>query len=105
MQNHGWRKMILHVPLFAPSLRNCQLHRVKHIPYASQVWESLCLQFIKPNSALFNSNKSTHITYLCTPEMDVVNWLDDMQQLYDDLTNIDPDALSDHEFARFITCE
>lgn len=37
--------------------------------------------------------------------MDVVNWLDDMQQLYDDLTNIDPDALSDHEFARFITCE
>lgn len=81
------------------SLDNRQLHRVKHIPYASQVWESLRQKFIKPNSALSNSNKSSLITYLCTPEMDVATWLDDMERLYDDLTDIDPDALSDHEYA------
>ena len=81
------------------SLDSRQLHRVKHIPYASQVWESLRQNFIKPNSALSNSNKSSLITYLCTPEMDVATWLDDMERLYDDLTDIDPDALSDHEYA------
>ena len=81
------------------SLDNRQLHRVKHLQYASQVWESLRQQFIKPNSALANSNKNSLITYLCTPEMDVATWLDDMERLYDDLTDVDPDALSDHGYA------
>jgi hypothetical protein len=46
--------------ILCKSLHNRQLHRVKHIPYTSQIWELLRLQFIKPNSALSNSNKSAH---------------------------------------------
>jgi hypothetical protein len=31
--------------------------------------------------------------------MDIITWLDDMECLYDDLIDVDPDALSDHGYA------
>ena len=35
--------------------------------------------------------------------MDVLTWLDDMQRLYEDLTDMDPTAFSDEDFALLLT--
>ena len=75
------------------------LPRVEGIPYASEIWNKLQDRYQKPNSAISNSKKTAITNYLCTSNMDVAVWLDDMQRLYDSLCVMDPHALSDYDFA------
>lgn len=85
--------------IICQALANRQLHLIKHLPYASQIWQELRRTFLKPGSSISNTKKTALITYLCTPDMDVLTWLDDMQRLYEDLTDMDPTAFSDENLA------
>lgn len=89
--------------IICQALANRQLHLVKHLPYASQIWQELRRKFLKPDSSISNSKKTSLLTYLCTSDMDVLTWLDDMQRLYEDLTDMDPTAFSDEDFALLLT--
>jgi hypothetical protein len=42
------------------------------------------------------------MTFCCTPDMDVAQWLNDMQRLYSSLRDADTEGFSDHAFARAI---
>jgi hypothetical protein len=79
-----------------------QLHLVKCSIYAQQAWESL-KAFYQPGNRLHMATlKSDITTYRCQSNMNIANWLTDMQRLFDTLCGIDPDAMTDDSFALII---
>ena len=46
--------------------------------------------------------KQTILTYLPAPGYDTVKWRDDMLCMFNELTDADPTAMTDHEFARHL---
>lgn len=76
-----------------------QIHLIKGIRYASATWEALCTHYQPQNSTLANSKRGGIQSYCCTPDMDVGKWLAKIWNHYNALFDLDPDALSDHDFA------
>lgn len=76
-----------------------QIHLIKGIIYASTAWETLRCHYQPQNSALANSKRGDIQAYRCTPDMDVGEWLAEIRNQYNALFDLDPNALSDHDFA------
>jgi hypothetical protein len=76
-----------------------RMHLIKRLPYAKQAWQSLQSTY-QPRNTLRAATLKTDITaFRCQPHMDVVHWLNDMQQFFNTLCDIDPDAMTDSAFA------
>lgn len=80
------------------SLASDQLHFVTNITYASEAWEVLHCHYHPTNSALVTSLRTDLQGYRCTPTMDVNLWLNDMQCIHNSITDMDPSAMSNHDF-------
>jgi hypothetical protein len=76
-----------------------QIHLIKGIRYASTAWETLRTHYQPQNSALANSKRGDIQSYRCSPDMDVGEWLAEIRNRYNALFDLDPAALSDHDFA------
>jgi hypothetical protein len=76
-----------------------QIHLIKGIRYASTAWETLCAHYQPQNSALANSKRGDIQSYCCSPDMEVGEWLAEIRNRYNTLFDLDPAALSDHDFA------
>jgi hypothetical protein len=75
------------------------IHLIKGVRHASTAWEILRKHYQPQNSALANSKRGNMQSYICMTDMDVGEWLTEIKRRYNVLFNIDPDALSDHDFA------
>jgi hypothetical protein len=75
------------------------LRRIRNITYASEAWESLRTHYQRQNASIATLKASDLQAYRCTTSMDIIEWLNDMQQLYNELVDMDADVLSDHNFA------
>src|ERR1019366_3368520 len=76
-----------------------RMHLIKRLPYAKQAWQSLQSTY-QPRNTLRAATLKTDITaFRSQPHMDVVHWLNDMQQFFNTLCDIDPDAMTDSAFA------
>jgi hypothetical protein len=85
--------------IFQAVLGTKQIHLIKGIQYASAVWEVLCTHYQPQNSTLANSKRGNIQSYRCTPDMDVGKWLAKIRNRYNALFDLDPNTLSDHDFA------
>ena len=81
------------------SLSSRQLHFVNDVAYASEAWEILRSHYQPTNSALAQSLRTDLQGYRCSTTMNVTEWLDDMQRIYNSLIDMEPDAMSDRDFA------
>lgn len=75
------------------------LHRIQNLSYASEAWEALRTHYQRQNASIATLKASDLQAYRCTPGMDIIEWLNDMQRLYDELLDMDADMLSDRNFA------
>jgi hypothetical protein len=76
-----------------------QLHLVKRVIYAKQAWESLRSVYQPRNSLRGATIKSQIMSYRCQSDMNIAIWLNDMQCLYNSLCDLDPECMSDRDFA------
>ena len=81
------------------TLPSKQLHFLTDVFYASEAWEILRAHYQPRNSSLVTALRSDLQGYRCTHSMDVNEWLNDMQRIYHQLCDMDPDAMSDQSFA------
>jgi gag-polypeptide of LTR copia-type len=79
-----------------------RMHLVKRFPYAKQAWENLKSTYQPRNSLRASALKSDITAFRCQLHMDVIQWLNDMQQLFNTLCDIDPENMTDSEFAAAI---
>ncbi len=75
------------------------MHLVKCYVFAKQAWEALQNEYQPTNSMRATWLKQTILTYLPAPGYDTVKWQDNMLCMFNELTDVDPTAMSDHEFA------
>jgi LTR polyprotein gag-polypeptide-like protein len=75
-----------------------QLHLVQNIAYAKQAWESLRAFYQPHNSLWAASMKGQIMTYHCMSDMNVTNWLNNMQCLYNLLCDLETDCMSNCKF-------
>jgi gag-polypeptide of LTR copia-type len=76
-----------------------QLHLVKRSEYAKRAWESLRSVYRPRNSLRTSTIKAQIMTYRCQSDMNVAQWLNDMQALYNSLCDLDTDRMTDRDFA------
>jgi hypothetical protein len=76
-----------------------QMYLVDDARYAKQAWESLRSFYQPLNSLRAKTVKHEIKTYHCTSDMDVEQWLIDMQRHYSTLYLLDEESLSDRGFA------
>lgn len=81
------------------ALPSHQLHLVQNVKYAKQAWENLCNVYQSRNSLHAATIKGQLMTHQCTSEMNVATWLNDMQNLYSLLCDLDVECMSDRDFA------
>jgi hypothetical protein len=79
-----------------------QLHLVKRAKYAKRAWEALRSVYQPRNSLRASTIKGQIMAYRCQSDMDVAKWLNDMQRLYNSLCDLDPDSMTDRDFAHAI---
>jgi hypothetical protein len=76
------------------------LYLVKRSSSAKQAWNSLRTSLQPANSTRALSIKQRIVSYNCETGFNVMTWLDDCQRQYDELCNMDPESMSDIEFAK-----
>jgi len=76
-----------------------QLHLVEDAKYAKEAWQNLCSDYQQRNSYLATRIKHQILASRCTSDMDVAQWLGDMQRLYGALYLMDNKSLDDQSFA------
>ena len=76
------------------------LYLVKHANYAAEAWASLRVALQPSNSIRALAIKQRIISYMCEPGFNTATWLDDCQQMYDELYNMDSESMSDVEFTK-----
>jgi len=76
------------------------LYLIRRSTSAKQAWNSLCTSLQPANSTRALAIKQRIVSYNCESSFNVVTWLDDCQHQYDELCNMDPESMSDTEFAR-----
>jgi hypothetical protein len=81
------------------SIPSHQLHLVQQAKFAKQAWESLSSVYQPRNSLRAATVKGQLMTYRCTMDMNVTQWLGDMQRLYNSLCDLDVDHMSNRDFA------
>ena len=75
------------------------LRRIRNLTYASEAWTALQTHYQRQNASIATSKASDLQAYRCTPGMDIIEWLNDLQRLYDELLDMDADTISDRKFA------
>lgn len=75
-----------------------QIHLFKQVRYAKQAWQCLRSVYKPLNPLGAASIKDSIVAYRCTSDMDVAQWVDNMQRLYNTLCNMDTECLSDRCF-------
>lgn len=75
------------------------LYLVKDAKYAKQAWESLRSMYRPQNSLRAATIKRQIMSYRCQSDMNIAQWLTDMQRLYSSLCILDTDSMSDSDFA------
>jgi hypothetical protein len=83
----------------APEL---QMHLVEDKVYTKQAWIKVCNIYKPHNSTRAQSLKGDITSYRCTPDMDVLHWLTDIQRMYADLYRIDRHCMPNREYMNTI---
>ena len=65
----------------AATLPSQQMHQIERVKYAKQVWENLRSIYQPCNTLRAATIKGQIMTYRCQPNMNVAQWLNDMQCL------------------------
>jgi gag-polypeptide of LTR copia-type len=73
-------------------------HMVERQSYAKQAWEYLHSIYQPRNSLRATSIRGDIAAYRCAADMDVTQWLTDMQRLYGNLCRVDSHRMTDREF-------
>ena len=75
------------------------MHLVKHAKYAKQGWESLHSVYQPRNLLRASTLKTQIMSYRCYQDMDISKWLNNIQELYNSLCDLDTDRMTNREFA------
>ncbi|TDL13284.1 hypothetical protein BD410DRAFT_735555, partial [Rickenella mellea] len=76
-----------------------QVHLVQEAVYAKEAWRALCSVYQPGNSVRAASIKTSIMSLRCTSGTDVGQWLTSLQRLRARLCSIEPDSMTDREFA------
>lgn len=88
--------------LIVKSLPPSKLHLVKWIKYAKEAWEALQAKYRLANLMWATQLKQAILQYTPGVGWDTVKWREDMQKMFDELTDTDPNMMSEQEFARHL---
>jgi gag-polypeptide of LTR copia-type len=75
-----------------------QIHLVKHALYAKDAWNSLHSVYLPRNSHHIQALTNDITTFRLTPGLDLREWIDGIEILYNDLCDLDSKAMSDCTF-------
>jgi hypothetical protein len=84
------------------ALPSHQLHLIQHTTYVKHTWEALRSVYQPQNSLHATTIKAQIMFYHCTPDLKVSTWLNDMQNLYNLLCDLNIEHMTDHDFALII---
>jgi len=87
---------------FVSAAPELQMHLVENEVYAKQAWENLGINYKPLNSSRATTIKGNITGYRCTTQMDVSEWLTDMQRMYGDLCRVDRQRMTSRDFALVI---
>jgi gag-polypeptide of LTR copia-type len=79
-----------------------QIHQVKCTVYAKDTWNSLRSIYLPRNAHHIQSLTNDITTFCLTPDLDLREWIDVIQILYNDLCDLDSEAMSDRTFMLLI---
>jgi hypothetical protein len=71
---------------------------VKHALYAKDAWNSLRSVYLPRNSHCIQALTNDITTFHLTPGLDLREWIDGIEILYNDLCDLDSEAMSDRTF-------
>ena len=81
------------------SISGPQKYIIRGLHYASQAWDALIEHYQTSNAAKATALTSDIHACRCSSSTDVGEWLKQIQSLYNDLTDLDPNGLPDRDFA------
>ena len=84
------------------SISGHQKYIIRGLKYASQAWNALVDHYQTANVNKATALNSDIHALRCSATSDVAEWLKEIQRLFHSLIDLDPDALSDREFALIV---
>jgi hypothetical protein len=79
-----------------------RLYLVKHCKTAKEAWLALRNEYRPSNTLRVTTLKSHILGYRYDYAMDVMKWREDLLNMYNTLIDLDPETLSDTDFARHV---
>lgn len=100
-ENKGWiAKNKRALRWITNSVSGSTITLVRNCKTAREAWENLRTEFRPTNIILASNLRRKIISYVCDEGMNINDWIMNMRRLYDDLVDVDPNAMKDEDFGR-----